>query len=297
LNKAAASIKSALDHIAFWRRENSASELETIAADAIETVPDAEPDAAVSNPPSAGILARLAFWRQRRSDTATGPVEADGLADLAEAIEDATTDAAGKAPSPPRAGLLARLAFWRRSEPAEDAFSEIPPIPPGRSMLPPAETADDGEQPAKAPLWQPVLARLKNQWVWLPTAALVLLALGALGMMAFMRGQYGAQAQALQALKNAKQKLEQENESLRTAQAVVPAPVIGKPASLPTPVPDKRDPAFDIVQSQPDGSAAAGLESDDCIVTDKEKVGESLKRCIEAFNGLSVSSAKSGRRP
>jgi hypothetical protein len=236
------------------------------------------------------VLARALLWRKRSA----APDAAEAVDALAQTMPDVpppvpaadlppseTATEAASETLEPRPGrlkqLLARLAFWRRTPAAADEASEAEASPAG-----PADgtAAEDGEAPPRPPLAKRLLAILLRKTVWMPAAGLLLITLGALGSIAYMRAQHAESNKALHALQAAKLQLEQENRKLRTQPAPAPTPP-SKPTAV---VPHQAavDPAFDVASAaNPAGGDSSG---NDCMISNKDDAGASLKHCIEAFN-------------
>jgi hypothetical protein len=260
LKKILTALTTALGRAMFWRKHPPTSE-ESAAEDLAQTMPPPEPT----------------------------PVDA---------AEPATDAEAGEAKPSRISTLVARLAFWRRTakndaDTADEAAAPDNAPPSARSRLdaPPP----DEEAPSRPPLAKRALTFLMKKKVWMPATAVLLVALTATGSISYMQAQRSSQDKALQQLQMAKLQLEEENKKLRAQPTMIPAP--NKPNSRPEAAAKPSvDPAFDIPQSEQSLKAsAAARENGDCVVTDKETVGQSLKRCIESFNQASTSGTKKPR--
>jgi hypothetical protein len=227
-------------------------------------------------------LARAAFWRRSAAapQTPAAPPDAD-MAPTEAAIE----------PTPPRRimRILGRLAGWRRRPPA---------MPGGDAEAPEAAQDEDAPPPpadeaaAPAPRRSRHSALLTRKWLWLPAGALTLIALSAFTTQLVLRRATDDREQALHALQVAQAKLEQENRLLRARPGSAPPPAA--PAAPPPPdtLPiTKHDPAFDVAPA-PTGPVSDKGQAGDCMVADKDHVGTSLRRCIEAFNRATSGTAK-----
>lgn len=234
-------------------------------------------------------LARAMFWRRR----ATAPDTADELAEtVVDEERPAVANTDGEAPAAEveaKPGLFARLAAllrFARRKPAPD-------VEPVEGTPPPIDTPPTGDEEApRPPLAKRVLAILIRKSVWMPATALLLIAVSVTASVMFMRGQQEDHARSLKNLHEAKLKLEEENEKLRTQQTNIPPAAKNLPSPT-TPAPTeqaiKPDPAFDIADNQRSGAEPA---SGDCVVSDKNNAGASLKACIDSFNQASGSSRR-----
>jgi hypothetical protein len=180
------------------------------------------------------------------------------------------------------ARLFSRLAFWRRKGEADKTADEEAETQ--RDILPPSPTGETAEVPPRRPLGKRILLFFMRKTVWLPTAGILLVMLGALASTLLTRGQHADQDQALRSLQAAKLQLEQENRKLRAMPPIVATAAKPTAATPTTPAHEATDPAFDIGVGAGTGTSMPAEDSGDCLVTDKGKVGESLRRCIEAFN-------------
>lgn len=230
--------------------------------------------------PLLSFLGHAMFWRRRAS---AADAESAATEDAPALLPESATDTEASTASKPglAARVLGRLALWRRKgEASEAAEAEAD----AQQTLPASVSTDEAsEAPPRRPLGKRILLVLIKKTVWVPAAAVLLVALGALSSVLFMRAQQAEQDKALRALQAAKLKLERENRTLRAQPATTAATVATSPSATPA-APHKDDPAFDIAVQPGRDSAGAADESGDCIVSDKEKVGESLRRCIETFN-------------
>lgn len=192
--------------------------------------------------------------------------------------------------------VFARAMFWRRPAAAASAEHAAEDAAPAEPLM---ETAADtqrdlpappgGDAPAGAPprraLGKRILRVAMRKTVWMPAAALLLLTLGAVASAVLMHAREASERDALRALQAAKLQLEQENRQLRARPAIIPAPA-AQPAA-PSPAPDgDGKPGVELAAQAASSPAkpSARTAGADCVVTEKEKVGESLRRCIEAFN-------------
>jgi hypothetical protein len=223
--------------------------------------------------------------RRRMADAAE---TANAEEDLAKTL--ANTDApppleAGPGTTPPEArpSFWARLKFWRRkSVPDAEEATEAAKT---SDTPPPTETAPpDADTPPAPPFLKRLLGLLLRKAVWMPAVGILLVAVGAAVSVSFMRGMQANQAKAMQDLEAAKLKLEQENQKLRTAQTLAPAPAAAAPASETKP-PESVTSEMEAKQPSTHAtSRAPGRIGGDCVVADREGVGTSLKDCIDAYN-------------
>lgn len=183
---------------------------------------------------------------------------------------------------PGRPGWIARgfhrLAVWRRRPATDDA----PPAAEPERRPPPPPASEDETEARRPPLGKRLLPILTKKAVWLPAAAVLMAALGAVLSALIMRGQQGDQEQALRTLRAEKLKLEQENQNLRAQPAIIPARAATQ-APAARPPDDSAHEAGDLLP-QPERTADAAGDGADCIVTGKDGVGDSLRRCIEMYN-------------
>ena len=199
--------------------------------------------------------------------------------------------------------VFARAMFWRRPAAAASAEHAAEDATPAEAMETAADTQQDlrspptGDAPAEAPprraLGKRILRVAMRKTVWMPAAALLLLTLGAVASAVLMHARQAGEGSALRSLQAAKLQLEQENRQLRARPAIIPAPTAQLPAPSPAPNGDSQ-PGVDLAAQAANRPAntTAGTGAGDCVVTEKEKVGESLRRCIEAFNQATSRSGK-----
>lgn len=200
--------------------------------------------------------------------------------------------------------VFGRAMFWRRpaaAARAEHAAEHAAPAEPlmetaadtQRDLPPPATAEAPAEAPPRRPLGKRILRVAMRKTVWMPAAALLLLALGAVASAVLMHARQAGESSALRSLQAAKLQLEQENRQLRARPAIIPAPA-AQPAA-PSPAPNgESKPGVDLAAQAANRpvNPTAGTGAGDCVVMEKEKVGESLRRCIEAFNQATSRSGK-----
>lgn len=207
-----------------------------------------------------------------------------------------------KNPLPSIQALLARAQFWRKKADASETGSEadealdatqvMPPMdapPPGLPPDAPPSQPENEEDQYKPPLIKRILATLMKKSVWMSAAALLLIGISAAVSVTLMRGAHQDDEKAMKALQSEKEKLEAENKKLREQASAQPKP--GK-IIIPSPEKPREDahsaqtqsesaPVTTAITDTPRKSAPSGA---DCLIADKGQAGESLKRCIEAFN-------------
>lgn len=227
------------------------------------------------------------FWRKPAAAPHTEPSAEDAPAPPAEAADE---PAAGSVAPPGLAvRFLERIAFWRRAGKAQENVEAEADTQTNLPAAGPAEAPADGA--VHRPLAKRVLLIFVKKTVWLPAAAVLLIALGAGLSTLTMRAQQGEQDKAMRTLRAEKLQLERENQKLRAQPAIIPATVT-KPAPAAAASRATADPAFAVAADSGQSGSGGENGSGDCLVTDKEKVGESLRRCIEAFNQATSSSGR-----
>lgn len=280
-------LKNALARTAFWRKSTPAPEAEAETAESpIEASAESVPETTDAKPGMrARILGGLTFWRRWKTpppETEAGSAEAPATPPPAE--PEATA-------AKPRliARILGSLAFWRRKQPsAAEAEVEEPEKSPAGKAAPPAPDGEEDETPHPFP--QRFLAVLARKWVWIPAGGLALIAAGVFTTLLILRSQQAEHDRALRELQAAKAKLEQENKMLRNRPAMAPAATTAKPA--PAQAVAKIDPAFDVATGNSGGANSGKGDGGDCMLSDKSNAGESLRRCIEAFNRATSGSTR-----
>ncbi len=236
------------------------------------------------------LAARAMFWR--KTSTATDePATTDEPAATTEAPppEPAAAESASDARTEtgePKPGLVARLAarltVWRRTTQTSSEAADSDGAPPAAPDAAPDAVPDGQEESARPSLVKRIAAILLKKSVWMPVAAILLIAVSTVTSITVMRAQQAGRDKALHSLQAEKQELEQENQKLRTQGTIIPAPIAHAAANPSQPDQNHPDPAFDLSSKpQPPARVTGG---NDCIVSDKKNAGESLKRCIEAFN-------------
>lgn len=247
------------------------------------------------------LAARALFWR-KRAPASVEPGAADEPAQTLPAEAQAPTPKQHETepdgePAESKPGLMARLAArvasWRRKPTAQGSADEAPDEPPPAARAKEDTPPSDEETPPRPPLAKRILAVLLKKSVWMPSTALLLVAVSTISSITYMRSQQSQQEQALKKLQAAKFQLERENQKLRKKKNLPPAPE-GKDAHEKTtvaanteePIPSASETTVDAgARPKASGAASAG---GDCLVGDKADVGESLRRCIEGFNAAST---------
>jgi hypothetical protein len=228
------------------------------------------------------LAARARFWR--RPEPAHGDKPGSEVTSEPAAVDAAPEPEAATGTSPARR-ILGRLAFWRRSADAEAPLDpEADPLQEA-ALPPPTGGPDTQSETAVRPFAKRVLGVCLRKTVWVPAAAMLLLTVGATGTMLATRAQYSDQEAALRALAAQKLRLEQENQQLRARPAIIPAPT-----QAPSPTLD--GPGQEAAIARPPARRTGRPAGSDCLVTDKATVGESLRRCIEAFNQATSAGGK-----
>ena len=146
-----------------------------------------------------------------------------------------------------------------------------------------AETKGDEEEAPHIGFFKRLLAKLRNKWVWIPIASIMLLSLtGGLLWIVLHTVQEKEKLQA--ELQATKKQLKKHAVVVTKATAVEVAP------------PPQATIAASIA-GQVNAKSALGINPGDCLITDKESVTKNLKDCIESFNNMAPTSRHAEKKP
>ena len=243
--------------------------------------------------------------RLRRTPTAEASLDADKVAVIEKPSRErfsttVDTDAAGEssepAPQSSRLGRLKNLLSLRRKkdvpEETADGRTSILEKPArlatsrGKDA---AELSAEEEQP-RSNRFKRLLLRLRSKWMWIPATSITLLALVAAVVMGMVQSAHEKE--------KLKAELQATKKKLQQKAAAPPATVkivLSLQAEAETPPEKKGDPAFEIV-GHAKAETNSGIDTEDCVVKDKNSVVQNLKNCIEGFNNAMASSPEKTRK-
>lgn len=271
--------------LAFWRKQAAASDEApppVIAAVKMPDTPDASTDTAASKIGWLARLKQLLAWRRKAAPESILDLDQSVVVERPSAEQLASTATADEA-TPPKLAFFARLVSKLRRQPKHASESELDDARASNTDSTVSSAAADAEDLPKPSLKLRALALLHNKRVVIAGAGGLVLALIVTVVMLLMSTAHE------------KEKLKAE---LLETKKKLAHPVVVKlekpaPAALPQHL-DGSKVVSSVTKAQPRSSP---IPDGDCVVTDKESVGLSLKDCIDNFNNLASNPRRTDKKP
>lgn len=272
-------ISALFARLAFWRKPVTAqveAPTPVIAPDKTPDSPDASTDATIAAP-KIDWLARLKqmfAWRRKTAPQPLLELDQTVVVERPSSEQLASTATADEA-TPPKLAFFARLVSKLRRQPKHASDSAPSDASDTKADSALSTAAADVEDLPKPSLKLRVLALLHNKWVVISGAGGLVLAL-VVTVVVLLVSTTQEKEKLKAELLEAKKKL---------AHPVVVKREIPAPAALPQHL-DGSKVVANVTKTQP---RSVNSPDGDCVVTDKESVGQSLKDCIDNFNNLASS--------